>query len=469
MLVLVQVLLRYALEPAPGVRARFHRDIPTRPTRRSGRATGWPGRPRASFGCPMPGGRPTPMRRASILIACSCRPRPAGGGGSPTRATSPTASRPRRSLRDVAKQCASYSPRAEARLHRAEALVLGARARRRARPRARRESRREACTPSGKVRPSLRRARAARRRRPSAARRWGRRRRGPVERPDPLPGIIAIHSTLMPNGKILFFYNNPVVRRRGRSRKVMVWDPVTKTGVRRDVPVEHLVRRPDPAGRRPRARGRGQPPVPDRPGPPAAFKGLNEIWLFDPVTETWTQGPNMRHGRWYPTATRLADGRVLITAGWDESGGGASANNRDIEVYTPAADGRGPGHGPARGIRGPRLLPAPVPAPRRARDHRRRRASTTPTTSTAGPSFGLSHAPRPEAWTASAASAPGCCCPGRPRARAKVHADRRRRTRRRATRRPRRPRPPRARRRPAGRDWQLAGVDARQPRATSTA
>ena len=56
----------------------------------------------------------------------------------------------------------------------------------------------------------------------------------------------------------------------------------------------------------------------------------------------------MRHGRWYPTATRMADGRVLITAGWDESGGGASANNRDIEVYTPAADGKGPGHGPAR-------------------------------------------------------------------------------------------------------------------------
>ncbi|HET9557686.1 MAG TPA: galactose oxidase-like domain-containing protein, partial [Actinomycetota bacterium] len=75
----------------------------------------------------------------------------------------------------------------------------------------------------------------------------------------------------------------------------------------------------------------------------SAFKGLKEIWLFDPITETWTQGPDMNHGRWYPTATRLADGRVLITAGWDETGGGASANNTDIELYTPAADGRGPG------------------------------------------------------------------------------------------------------------------------------
>jgi hypothetical protein len=78
-------------------------------------------------------------------------------------------------------------------------------------------------------------------------------------------------------------------------------------------------------------------------GPGGSFKGLNEIWIFDPATETWTQGPNMQHGRWYPTATKLADGRVLITAGWDESGNGASANNRDVEVYTPAADGQGPG------------------------------------------------------------------------------------------------------------------------------
>ena len=109
------------------------------------------------------------------------------------------------------------------------------------------------------------------------------------------------------------------------------------------------------------------------PGTPegGSFKGLNEIWLFDPISETWTQGPNMRHGRWYPTATRLADGRVLITAGWDETGNGSSANNRDVELYTPAADGRGPGTVQVVERQRPRLLPPPVRAPRWSRDHRR--------------------------------------------------------------------------------------------------
>ena len=247
-----------------------------------------------------------------------------------------------RSLRDVATQCASDSPRQEARLHRVEALVLGpehaaAHARERAR------DRREACTVSGKVRPAfakqLRRAAAAKHEQavgdPSVVGTWS----GGF----PLPGIVAIHSTLMPNGKILFFYNNPSFGDEDLA-KVMVWDPVTKTGVRRDVPSNIWC-----AGQTLLADGRvlvvgGNLQYQTAPGTPGgSFKGLNEIWLFDPVTETWSQGPNMRHGRWYPTATRMADGRVLITAGWDETGNGSSANNRDIEVYTPAADGKGPG------------------------------------------------------------------------------------------------------------------------------
>ena len=42
---------------------------------------------------------------------------------------------------------------------------------------------------------------------------------------------------------------------------------------------------------------------------------------FDPWTETWTRYADMPHGRWYPTLTELADGRVLIVGGWDETGG----------------------------------------------------------------------------------------------------------------------------------------------------
>jgi hypothetical protein len=37
--------------------------------------------------------------------------------------------------------------------------------------------------------------------------------------------------------------------------------------------------------------------------------------IFDPVSQTWSAAPNMSSRRWYPTATTLADGRVLATSG----------------------------------------------------------------------------------------------------------------------------------------------------------
>jgi hypothetical protein len=43
--------------------------------------------------------------------------------------------------------------------------------------------------------------------------------------------------------------------------------------------------------------------------------GLQDATLFDPKTQTWTRGPDMTVGRWYPTATTLGDGRVLVVSG----------------------------------------------------------------------------------------------------------------------------------------------------------
>ena len=49
----------------------------------------------------------------------------------------------------------------------------------------------------------------------------------------------------------------------------------------------------------------------------------------------------MGKGRWYPTQAMLADGRIAILAGWDETG--TQADNPDLDVFTPAAvrGGRG--------------------------------------------------------------------------------------------------------------------------------
>lgn len=43
--------------------------------------------------------------------------------------------------------------------------------------------------------------------------------------------------------------------------------------------------------------------------------GSAHAHIFDPVTEQWTRLPDMAYRRWYPTATTLADGRVLVTSG----------------------------------------------------------------------------------------------------------------------------------------------------------
>jgi hypothetical protein len=43
--------------------------------------------------------------------------------------------------------------------------------------------------------------------------------------------------------------------------------------------------------------------------------GLPAANIFDPNTESWTVLPNMAYPRWYPTATTLPDGRIIVTSG----------------------------------------------------------------------------------------------------------------------------------------------------------
>jgi hypothetical protein len=46
-------------------------------------------------------------------------------------------------------------------------------------------------------------------------------------------------------------------------------------------------------------------------------RGLDVTNFFDPVSQTWTAGPKMAKGRWYPTVTELPDGRMVTVAGKD--------------------------------------------------------------------------------------------------------------------------------------------------------
>jgi galactose oxidase-like protein/PKD domain-containing protein len=61
------------------------------------------------------------------------------------------------------------------------------------------------------------------------------------------------------------------------------------------------------------------------------FHGHLRNAVFDPVTSVFTAVQNMAHGRWYPTATTLGDGRVMTFSGLTETGG----TNTTVEIYTP--------------------------------------------------------------------------------------------------------------------------------------
>lgn len=62
-------------------------------------------------------------------------------------------------------------------------------------------------------------------------------------------------------------------------------------------------------------------------------KGSKHTFIFDPVKETWSQGPDMRQGRWYPTQTLLPNGDTMIMSGLTEHGD--RDNNPDVELFHP--------------------------------------------------------------------------------------------------------------------------------------
>jgi len=66
-----------------------------------------------------------------------------------------------------------------------------------------------------------------------------------------------------------------------------------------------------------------------------AHVGLNVTNLFDPSSQTWSNGPAMAYDRWYPTVTALPDGRMLVTGGEIDCDG---CEATIPEVYSPATN-----------------------------------------------------------------------------------------------------------------------------------
>src|SRR5437764_8729827 len=68
-----------------------------------------------------------------------------------------------------------------------------------------------------------------------------------------------------------------------------------------------------------------------------SFTGENRASIFNPVTNQYVQSQDMVDGRWYATATELADGRIMAMSGLTQTGG----TSRTIEIYDLQRAGAG--------------------------------------------------------------------------------------------------------------------------------
>jgi hypothetical protein len=125
--------------------------------------------------------------------------------------------------------------------------------------------------------------------------------------------VVGVHVALLPNGKVLAY--DSVGDHATESYPVhdhtraTVWDP--QTGTHTDVRVNtgfnifcsglaHLL-----DGSVFIAGGNRD----------AQLDGIRQTHVFNPVTNTWTQGADMAFERWYPSVTGLPNGELLITEG----------------------------------------------------------------------------------------------------------------------------------------------------------
>lgn len=128
-----------------------------------------------------------------------------------------------------------------------------------------------------------------------------------------------IHSTLMYTGEVLLWGTNT----DGDGTKV--WNPstnaFTKIGISNDIFCTGHATLPD--GRVFVAGGHISNNV-----------GTKNLNIFNPATKTWSAGPTMREGRWYPTVSVLPDGRAVIM-----TGDVTSSDQADTpEIYNPATN-----------------------------------------------------------------------------------------------------------------------------------
>jgi hypothetical protein len=136
----------------------------------------------------------------------------------------------------------------------------------------------------------------------------------PVQTP-----AVAVNLILLPNNKLLFYQDGA---------SPVVWDYLSQTftsiATTQDIFCSGHAMLAD-----------GRVLVVGGYGGSGSSIGLNTAEIFDPSKNAWTSVPKMSYKRWYPTATTLSDGRVLVTAGWQTT---EHTNAGIPEIYDPATN-----------------------------------------------------------------------------------------------------------------------------------
>ena len=85
--------------------------------------------------------------------------------------------------------------------------------------------------------------------------------------------------------------------------------------------------------------------------------GIDYAGTYDHRANTWTPLPAMNGGRWYPTATSLADGRVLVISGSAAAHGTIEVNA--VPQIIDGGDGAGRPPSTSSGSRSTRACTSP--------------------------------------------------------------------------------------------------------------
>jgi hypothetical protein len=149
--------------------------------------------------------------------------------------------------------------------------------------------------------------------------------------PTSLNGVVAIHSALLHTGYVIsYWYPLGVATQSPYSLYNTTTHAVTNSVIpfNADIFCGGLTIMAD--GRLLTTGGLNGNPYPHVPD-----DGTQTVGIFDPVSQTWSQGPNMNYWRWYPTNVELPSGDVLTLTGKNAMG---NAITTQMEQYDPTAN-----------------------------------------------------------------------------------------------------------------------------------